>query len=194
MIALEDWYIGTEAANILFGTYGSTLVTVCMGIAIFGALNRCVLVFPRSCLAIARDGMLPKKCAEVHPKYNTPYIALLVHAVISILLICTRNLGEITTLVTFSAMLFNTLTFVCVIRLRKKYPDMERPYRVPTAIVYITIAIMIGLMINTIFTDLITTLIGLSVPALSFVIYIIIKKRKQINLEKKEGNNEEDNS
>ncbi len=177
LIDSENWYLGTEAANILFGSTGSLLVTICMIVAIFGALNGCILVFPRTCLAIARDGMLPAKCAEVHPKYKTPIVALIVHGIISIALICTRNLGEITALVTFTAMIFNTLTFYCVIRLRKKYPDMERPYRVPTAIVYFTIAIMVGLMLNTIITDLVTTLIGLSVPLVVFATYMVLDKK-----------------
>lgn len=178
MISSENWYLGTEAAKILFGSTGATLVSVCMVIAIFGALNGCVLVFPRTCLAIARDGVLPKKCAEVHPKYKTPIIALIIHAIISIILICTRDLGQITALVTFTAMAFNTLAFVSVLKLRKKYPDMERPYRVPTWIVYVTIAIMIALMINTVWEDPITSLISVAVPIVTFGVYVLLKKRQ----------------
>lgn len=170
-----DLYLGTAAAKILFGNFGGILVTICMLIAIFGSLNGCVLVFPRTCLAIARDGVLPKKCAEVHPKYKTPVVALIIHAVISILLICTRNLGEITALVTFSGMLFCTLAFFCVLKLRKKYPDLERPYRVPTIIVYISIVVMFALMINTIIEDPLTSIISIAVPCVTFIIYTICK-------------------
>lgn len=178
LITDGQYYLGTEAASILFGNSGALLVGICMVVAIFGALNGCVLVFPRKCLAIARDGFLPASFANVHPKYQTPYVSLIVHAIISILLIFTRNLGQITALVTFSGMIFNTLTFYAVIKLRNKYPDLERPYRVNTAIVYITIAIMVGLTANSFVEDITTAIIGLSVTGATYIAYIFIKRNQ----------------
>ncbi len=188
LINAEEYYLGTEAAKILFGNYGGYAVSACMIIAIFGSLNGCILVFPRTALAIARDGMLPKKIAEIHPKYNTPCNALILHMIISIILIFMRNLSQMTSLVTFSAMIFNTLTFYAIIRLRKTQPDLERPYKVKTPIIYITIIIMIALMINTLREDIVTSLIGLSVPLVCFIAYLIIEKRKKIG-EVNENNN-----
>ncbi len=177
-IEAGQYYLGTEAAGILFGNAGALLVGVCMVIAIFGALNGCVLVFPRSCFAIARDGMLPRQCAQVHPRYQTPHISLLVHMVITILLIFTRNLGQITALVTFSGMIFNTMTFHSVLQLRKKMPDLERPYRVSTVVVYVTIAIMLGLMVNSLMEDFITAMIGLAVLLGTYISYLVFKRNR----------------
>ncbi len=188
MLDSGNWYLGTEAARILFGSGGSILVVCCMLIAIFGSLNGCVLVFPRSCLAIARDGLLPEKCAYVHPKYKTPVVALIVHMVISIILIFMRDLSQITSLVTFSAMTFSVMTFVAIIILRKKYPDMERPYRVKTPLLYFTIAIMIGLLINSFISDMVTSLISLLVIGGAFISYIIMKKVQAGNIERVEDN------
>ncbi len=148
LLATGDYYLGTTAATILFGKPGGWIVGICMVIAMFGALNGCVLVFPRSALAIARDKMLPKQCSRVHTKYNTPVAALILHMVISIILIFFRNLNQMTSLVTFTAMIFSTLTFYSIIKLRKKLPDLERPYKVKTPIIYITIVIIILICIS----------------------------------------------
>lgn len=169
-------HLGTEAARFLFGSAGGTLVGICMVVAVFGALNGCVLVFPRTCFAIARDGMFPRVCAKIHPKYRTPHIALIVHMVISIALIFTRNLNQITALVTFTGMFCSVLTFGAVLTLRKKFPTLERPYRVNTGIIYITILIMLALAVNSFISDMETSLISISVPVISFIVYLFIKK------------------
>lgn len=180
LISSENYFLGTEVAKTLFGGAGALIVGVGMAVSVFGALNGCVMVFPRSCYAMARDGLLPKQFASVHPKYKTPAGALMIHMIISILLVGMRDLNQITSLVVFSGFIFNALTFYSVIVLRKKYPEMNRPYKVwgyPT-IVYITIAIMIGLLLNTLFEDPTTSIIGLAVPAASLVLYQFIKTKK----------------
>ncbi len=179
LINSKNYYLGTEAAGILFGSTGSLIVGSCMAISIFGALNGCVIVFPRKCFAMARDGYLPKVFAQVHPQYQTPYTSLIVHMVIAIALVLMRNLDQMTSLVIFSGMIFNALTFYSVIVLRKKYPNMERPYKVKTWMVYITIAIMVALTTNTLYEDPITSIIGLIVPAICYVIYIFIDRKNQ---------------
>ncbi len=176
-----EYYLGTEAANILFGSFGGILVTVCMFLAIFGSLNGCVMVFPRSAFAIAKDGMLPKAFANVHEKYKTPHNAILLHLVITVALIFTRDLGELTALVVFSGMVFKTFTFYSVITLRKKYPDMQRPYRAPTLIVYLAVLVTAALTVNTFFEDTATSIIGLVVPAICFGIYLITKNKRKTN-------------
>ncbi len=178
MIEAENFYLGTEASNILFGNLGGTLVTICMFLAIFGSLNGCVMVFPRSALAIARDGMLPKMFAKVHDKYKTPHNAILLHMVITIALIFTRDLGQLTALVVFSSAVFNTFTFLSVFKLRKKYPTMARPYRAPNVIVILAAVVTALLTLNTFIEDPITSLIGLLVSGSCYIIYLVTKKSK----------------
>ncbi len=181
LIELGNYYLGTEAATILFGSAGGILVAACMALSIFGSLNGCVLVFPRSALAMGRDGMLPRSLANVHPKYKTPHNALIVHMIISCLLIMSNDLNSLTSLVTFSAMIFNTMAFCSVLTLRKKYPDIERPYRVATWMVYLTVAIMVGLMINTFIESSSTAITSLVVVAAVYVLYMFIGKRNANN-------------
>lgn len=71
-IAAGDFFLGTAAANALFGHYGKIFVALAMAVAIFGALNGSVMVFPRTYYAMAKDGMFFPSFTKLHPKYHTP--------------------------------------------------------------------------------------------------------------------------
>ncbi len=189
MISAGDYYLGTAAAQSLFGNAGMVIVGVAMILAIFNSLNGCIMVFPRTYYAMARDGAFFKSLAKLHPKYKTPVNALLVSALVSIALVWARDLNQLTSLVAMCGIIFNGMTFFAVILLRKKYPDMERPYKVwgyPVLIIVICL-VMIGLMINTLIEDPVTALIGLLVPLVGLVLYeLIFKKSRQAVLDKEE--------
>lgn len=181
MIASDNLYLGTEAAKSVMGNFGQIVVIIAMATAIFGSLNGCILVFPRQYYAMAKDGYFFKSFAKLHPKYGTPTTSILVQAVISIVLVMMRDLNQLTNLVIFSSMFFNVLTIGAVFIFRKKFPNMERPYKAwgyPVTIV-ITLLIFIGLMVNTLMEDPITALIGMSVPAVGLLCYGFFKKKNQ---------------
>ena len=137
------------------------------------------MVFPRTYYAMAKDGAFFKSLGKLHPEYRTPVNALIVSALVSIALICTRNLSQLTSLVAFCGMIFNSLVFYAVKVFRKKYPDMKRPYKVwfYPVLIYVIIAIMAGLAINTFVEDPITSVIGLAVPAVGLVLYELVFKK-----------------
>ena len=81
----------------------------------------------------------------------------------------------------FSGFIFNSLTFYAVVVLRKKYPDLNRPYKVwayPFTVILI-ILVNIGLMANPFIEDPVTSISGLVVPAAAFVLYPVVKKANQ---------------
>ena len=173
MVSSENFYLGTAVAQNLFGSTGLIIVGLAMVLAMFSSLSGCVMVFPRMYYAMARDGAFFASCAKLHPTYRTPVNAILASSGVAILLICFRSLSELTSLVAVTGMVFHGMTFYSVILLRKKYPTMERPYRVwlyPFT-VFLIIAIMIGLTINTIINDPMTALLGVVVPLIGWVLY-----------------------
>ena len=183
MVEQGNYYLGTEAANMLFGKAGGVIVGSAMVLAIFNSLNGCIMAFPRTYYAMAKDGAFFKAMAKLHPTHKTPVNALIGSAVVSILLVCARDLSQLTSLVAFSSMVFNGLTFYAVIRLRKKYPTMERPYKVigyPVMVILICL-IMVGLMVNTLVEDPMTSLIGLLVPAAGLLLYECVFKKNRMN-------------
>lgn len=178
MFAEGDDYLGTESAKILFGSTGNIIVTAGMLIAMFGALNGCIMVFPRYYYSMALDGMFFKSFGELHPKYKTPSKAIIASMIVSIAMIFAFGLGELTNLVTLGGLIFNALTLLSVIIFRKKYPTMERPYKVwfyPVSVI-ITVAVMVGLIIYTIVDNPILTLTNFIVPGIGFLIHLFMEK------------------
>lgn len=176
-----NYYLGTEAAKVLLGNSGMAIVSIGMIIAVFGALNGCIMVFPRFYYAMSKDNLFFKSFKKIHPKYKTPHNSLIGSMIISIILVCMRNLDQLTLLVIFSGSIFNALTFISVLVLRQKYPDMERPYKVWGGKITIicTTLIMIGLGINTLIEDPVTSSLGLIIPIAGYFIYGIIDKKNK---------------
>lgn len=174
-------YLGTVVAERLMGNFGSILVISAMAVSMFGSLNGCILAFPRMYYAMSLEGNFFKSFKKLHPKYSVPYSALIVQGGLSIALVLLRDLNQLTSLVVFSGMIFNTLVIFAVFIYRRKFPDLERPYKVflyPFTVV-ITLLIFIGLLINTFIEDPMTSIIGLSVPVLGTLFYFYFNRRNK---------------
>ena len=176
-----NYYLGTEAAKATLGNAGAIIVTIAMLLSMFGSLNGCVLAFPRTYYALAEGGHFFKGFANLHPKYKTPSAGLWAQCVLSIILILIRNLDQLTSLVVFTSMLFNVLTVIAVIIPRRKYPTIERPFKIwayPVSVI-LTALIFIGLLANTLIEDPTTSLMGLAIPAVGILFYFIFGKMNQ---------------
>jgi len=68
------------AAQLMFGTWGSGIVSVGVLFSCYGYLSANILGFPRMLFALAEHGDLPSVMAKVHPKFRTPYVAILILA------------------------------------------------------------------------------------------------------------------
>lgn len=176
----SDFYLGTHAANELFGSAGMIIVGTAMILAIFNSLNGCIMVFPRMYYAMARDGALFKSFAKLHPVSKTPINAQLASAIMAIVLVSSRTLSELTSLVAVVGMIFHGMTFFSVIVLRRKYPTLERPYRVwlYPFLVIVVCCIMIGLIVNTVTKDPVTAALGLLVPLFGLALYELFFKKQ----------------
>lgn len=182
LLANGDFYLGTHAAKTLMGNAGQLVVISAMVIAMFGSLNGCILAFPRMYYAMSKEGHFFESFKKLHPKYSVPYMPLIVQAGISIALVLLRDLNQLTSLVVFAGMLFNTLCIFAVVIYRRKFPDMERPYRVflyPFTVI-VTTLIFIGLLINTLIEDPVTSLIGLAVPAVGILFYMYFNRKNKV--------------
>lgn len=185
MINAEDLYLGTAVAEKVLGSAGAIVVSIGMILAMFGTANGMVLAQPRMYYAMAEEGHFFKSFAKLHPKYKVPYAPIIVQGVLSIALVLMRNLDQLTNLVVVVAMIYNALVILAVPILRKKYPNIERPYKVwfyPVSVV-ITALIFIGLIIISAIEDPVNGALGLSVPIIGAIVYYIfdakLKKEKR---------------
>jgi APA family basic amino acid/polyamine antiporter len=122
--------VAADAAIRIFGRTGSHLVSLAIIISTLGSLNGSILAAPRVYYAMAQDGLFFRWCAAVHSRYRTPYMALLLQGMWAVLLVAWGTYEQLFTYVIFAAWVFYALTGFAVVVLRRRRPDLPRPYRV----------------------------------------------------------------
>ena len=104
-------------------------------IAIIAGLSSVILVLllgqPRVFFSMANDGLLPSAFAKVHPAFKTPYISQLVTGIFALLLAGMAPLKILGELVSMGTLLAFVIVCTSVIVLRRKRPDLHRPFRTP---------------------------------------------------------------
>jgi APA family basic amino acid/polyamine antiporter len=85
----------------------------------------------RILFAMSRDGLLPHKLSEIHPRFGTPFFATWIVGIIFGLLSAVVPLGVLGELVNMGTLAAFCLVSVAVIVLRKKRPDLHRAFRCP---------------------------------------------------------------
>jgi APA family basic amino acid/polyamine antiporter len=109
-----------------------------IGIIAFGSViahTAVLLVFqmgqPRIFFSMARDGLLPQKFAEVHPKFRTPYFATILTGLVVGVTSMFTSIDEMVDLTNIGTLFAFVLVCIGIIILRKKEPDRPRSFRVP---------------------------------------------------------------
>jgi APA family basic amino acid/polyamine antiporter len=96
----------------------------------------------RILFAMSRDGLLPSKLSEVHPKYGTPYFATWMVGIVFGILAALIPLDVLAELVNIGTLAAFSLVSLAVIILRKKRPDLHRAFRCPGVPVIPALAII----------------------------------------------------
>jgi APA family basic amino acid/polyamine antiporter len=128
-IAASEGRVALDVMQVIGGPVLASIITALILFSILGAANQNMLTSPRVYFAMARDGMFFRKIAECHPKFLTPHVAIVAITVWSILLTLTGTFKQLFTYVIFGEWIFFGMTVAAVIVLRKKRPDLERPYK-----------------------------------------------------------------
>ncbi|ACB77188.1 APC family permease [Opitutus terrae] len=123
--------VGEAAALRLFGGHISTVFTVVMIVTILGSLNSVILTSPRIYYAMARDRLFFQAIGTVHPRFQTPAYSLLLQTALAALLILTGSFAQLLAYVTTAMVLFSILSAAAVFVLRRRRPDLPRPYSLP---------------------------------------------------------------
>lgn len=122
--------IAADTMAALFGHVGAVLVSLFVMISSFGSLNGIMLTSPRIFFAMANDGLLFEPIARVHPRYKTPYVAILLAALLGMALVFSRSFEALTSTFVLAIWPFYALSVAAIYRLRRLRPDLPRPYKV----------------------------------------------------------------
>jgi APA family basic amino acid/polyamine antiporter len=121
----------SDATAVAVGAWGAAIVSAGMALSILVALNGTIMSGARVPFAMARDGYFFHAMAEVHPRFHTPSIALIVQLALSIvLLLFAGSFRQLFSLAIFAEWLFYLVSTTTVFVLRKREPDAPRPYRI----------------------------------------------------------------
>ncbi|EUJ23879.1 amino acid permease-associated protein [Listeria grandensis FSL F6-0971] len=171
----------SDVANIIFGSIGGKLITVGILISVFGTINGYTMTGIRIPYAMALDNQLPFSnwFKKLGAKSSVPYNGGIVVLLISIIMIFTGKFNQLTDMLIFVIWIFYTLTFIAVFILRKREPELARPYKVPLYPVIPLIAICGGafIVLNTLFTQPMNAGIGLVLTAIGLPIYLYKKNK-----------------
>jgi APA family basic amino acid/polyamine antiporter len=86
---------------------------------------------PRIFYTMANDGLLPKKLARLHPKFRTPYITTILTGVVACIIAGLLPINILSELVSIGTLLAFVIVCISILILRKKRPDIKRPFRTP---------------------------------------------------------------
>jgi len=123
--------VASDAIGLVVGAAGAAIVSAAMALSMLVTLNGTTMSGARVPFALARDRYFFSALAEVHPRYHTPSVAIIVQAVLAIiLLLFGGNFRQFFSLAIFAEWLFYMIAASTVFVFRRRDPQARRPYRV----------------------------------------------------------------
>ncbi len=121
--------VGLVASRELFGSTGVGLVTLVLCISILASASAMTIAGPRVYYALGRDFQPLRRLARVNPTTGAPSLALILQGTVTSLLVISGRVDQIQQYAGFTLSLFASLAVSCVLVLRWRRPQMERPFR-----------------------------------------------------------------
>lgn len=160
------------------GILGFPLILLAAGIAFggdFSTLNASIAVPPRYLFTMARDGAMPKIFARIHKKYQTPYIAILTLGILSAFLIASNSMVYIASVSLFADLFYYVIGIGASFGLRKKHPELNRPYKAPGIMIGAPVSVIIYIVMIT-QLERETLITGVVWCALGLVVYGVCRR------------------
>jgi APA family basic amino acid/polyamine antiporter len=120
--------VAVSASNAIFGNIGTYVIAVMIMISTFGCNNGLILSGARVYNTMAKDGLFFKKAANLN-KNAVPEFALWIQCLVAAILCLSGKYGDLLDMISFVVVLFYALTIIGIFILRKKRPELERPYK-----------------------------------------------------------------
>lgn len=176
-LAGENFAAGAVAGEI-FGAYGDKTIRVLAILSLLSTINAYTLTSPRILYAMSCDELFPRRAAKVN-RGGTPTVTLLISTVAALLFIF-RSFEQVLAALAFFFVANYAMAYISLIVLRRREPDLPRPYRAwgypwTTGIVLLgSIAFLIGAVISDRVNHKRDSLFALVILAASVPIYLIV--------------------
>ncbi len=123
--------VAAAAIGQIFGQGAAVLISLLIAVSILGAMNGIMLGAARVIMAMAQDGLFFRALGRVSPRFRTPVVATVVQGGWAALFTLVGSFQELFTSYVFTAWIFYGLTVGGVLILRRREPELARPYRCP---------------------------------------------------------------
>lgn len=171
----------SDAAVVLFGNGGASLIAGGILVSIFGALNGYLMTGVRIPFAMAQDGLLPmsKHLGKVSSK-STPVNSFIFVGILSGLYVLSGSFETLTNLAVFVVWIFFVMTVAGIFILRSKFKHLTSSYKVPLYpfIPIVGIAGGLYIIVSTMMTDTKNALFGIAITLIGLPVYLLMKKNK----------------
>lgn len=175
----QSYLVASDVATTIMGAAGAALVVVAILISTLGSNHGIVFTAARIPYAMAKEGLFFQSMAQVNARFRTPLFALIVQGVLACILTLSGTYDQLYTYVVFASWLFYAMSCGAVIILRRKAPQMERPYKTwgypVVPVVFILFAVW--LMVNTIIEAPRDAAIGVGIIALGLPLYFYWQRK-----------------
>jgi APA family basic amino acid/polyamine antiporter len=121
--------VAQVGARLLFSPFAAYLIALVIAISSLGAAGSCVLSGARVSYAMAIDGLFFRKMGDVHRRFRTPWFALLAQGVMASVIALSGTYDQLFTYCVFGMVLSYVSCVVAMFVLRRRKPDLPRPYR-----------------------------------------------------------------
>ena len=167
--------VAVDAVTRVAGAGGAALIAALVMLSTFGGLNAGLMTGPRVYYAMAEDGLFFRRVAAVHPRFGTPHVAVVLLVVLTAANASVRTFEQLAEAFVLLLYPFLALTVAAVFVLRRRRPDLVRPYRtagyplVPAVFLVGTVAMMA----NALLERPATTLLGAAIVAAGVPVYFV---------------------
>jgi APA family basic amino acid/polyamine antiporter len=120
--------VAVAAANGIFGDVGTYVIAALIMVSTFGCNNGLILAGARVYYTMAQDGLFFKKTGQLN-KFAVPEYALWLQCIVASILCLSGKYGDLLDMIAFVVVIFYALTIIGIFILRKKRPDIPRPYK-----------------------------------------------------------------
>lgn len=121
--------VAADSAQLLFGAAGVAAVSAAVAVSTFGTLNGSMMTSPRIFYALAEDRLFPSAIARVDPVTGAPTGAIILTTVLGVVFVLVRSFTELADQFVIGIWPFYALAVAAVYVLRRRRPDLPRPYR-----------------------------------------------------------------
>ena len=167
--------VASDAATKIFGAIGASIIAGMVMLSAFGALNGSTITGPRILYAMADDGLFFKPVAYVHPRYQTPAVAIALCAGLGVAYVMSRGFERLAGDFIIGIWPFYALAVGAVFILRRQRPDLHRPYKTAgypiVPLVFLLASIL--MLANSVIEDPRATLLNFGIILIGIPVYYI---------------------